>query len=96
MTTDVSGRVLRFEIPVDERWHALQLGGPIVHVGVRTPDVVQLWAIDTGAPSVLRSFRVFGTGQPLPPRVQHIGTAIAAGGQLVWHLFEALNREGSL
>lgn len=92
MTTDVSGRVLRHEVPVDDRWHALQLSGPIVHVATRNPRVVEVWAIDTGEASSLRGFRAFGTGQPLPPDVAHVGTAITPGGQLVWHLFEALTR----
>lgn len=94
MEADVSGRVLRHEVPVDDRWHALQLSGPIVHVASRNPRSVEVWAIATAAPSVTRGFRAFGTGQALPPDVQHVGTAVTAGGQLVWHLFEALGRTG--
>lgn len=94
MTTDAtSGRVLRFQVPVDDQWHALQLSGPIVHVASRNPRTVELWALDTGRPSRHRGFRVFGTGQPLPPDVAHIGTALAGGGELIWHLFEALDRK---
>lgn len=93
MTDEVSGRVLRYGIPVDDRWHALQLSGPIVHVATRDPNLVELWAINTNEPPSTRGFRVFGTGQPLPPDVAHIGTALTAGGQLVWHLFEAVDRK---
>lgn len=82
--------IYRYEVPVDDRWHPLQLSGRIVHVDCRNPRVVEVWAFrtdDTEAAEV-RSLRVFGTGQPLPPDVQHVGTAIAPGGQLVWHLIE--------
>lgn len=85
-------RVLRYEIPVDDQWHVLDLPrGPIVHVASRRPDVVEFWAIDAADGITLppRAFRVFGTGQPLPPAAgKHIGTAITAGGALVWHLME--------
>jgi hypothetical protein len=83
----VSGNILRYEIPVDDQWHPLQLSGDIVHVDSRNPRVVELWAI-SGGPTATRGFRVFGTGQPLPDNVKHIGTAIPPGGQLVWHLLE--------
>lgn len=80
--------IYRHEVPVDDRWHPLQLSGEILHVGCRNMHVVEVWARHTDDPVVTRSFRVYGTGQPLPPDIQHIGTAIAPGGQLVWHLME--------
>ncbi|MFD3523875.1 hypothetical protein [Streptomyces sp. NPDC058653] len=85
------GRILRFEVPVDDQWHAVQLPGPILHVACRKARSVELWALDSGAPSEMRGFRVFGTGQPLPARVSHAGTALAPGGQLVWHLMETVD-----
>lgn len=66
----------RYEVPVDDRWHPLQLSGDILHVDCRNMHVVELWAMHTGDPKSTRSFRVYGT-------------AIAPGGQLVWHLFES-------
>lgn len=80
--------VYRYEVPVDDQWHAMQLSGPVVHVDCRNPRVVELWALSTSEPSTMRGFRVFGTGQPLPDKVKHVGTAVAPGGQLVWHLME--------
>jgi hypothetical protein len=80
--------IYRYEVPVDDQWHAMQLSGPILHIDCRNPRVVELWALNSGGPTVTRGFRVFGTGQPLPDNVGHIGTAIAPGGQLVWHLME--------
>jgi hypothetical protein len=76
-------------VPVDDRWHTVALSGPIVHVGCRADDLVEVWAFATGGPTVDRTFRVFGTGQPLPPAAgRHVGTVFAAGGALVWHLME--------
>ncbi|MEU1497279.1 hypothetical protein [Streptomyces sp. NPDC005732] len=82
--------IYRYEVPVDDRWHPLQLSGEIVHVDCRTVHAVEVWAIRTDGPTQTRSFRVYGTGQPLPDAVEHVGTAIAPGGQLVWHLIEAV------
>ncbi len=84
-------RILRYEVPVDSDWHVLDLPrGPIVHVASRTPDVVEFWLLDQGDDFTLtKAFQVFGTGQPIPPvAAEHRGTAIAAGGSLVWHLME--------
>lgn len=80
--------IYRYEVPVDDRWHPLQLTGPIVHVDCRNPRFVEVWAIHTDSPPVTRSFRVYGTGHPLPSGAQYVGTALAPGGQLVWHLIE--------
>jgi hypothetical protein len=85
----VPGVIYRYEIPVDDQWHDLELSGAVLHVAARKSHAVELWALDTGGPAITRTFRVFGTGQPLPDgRPRHIGTALAAGGQLVWHLME--------
>lgn len=52
----------RYEVPVDDRWHPVQLSGPVLHVDCRNMHVVELWALHTDAPTVTRSFRVYGTG----------------------------------
>lgn len=81
-------RVFRYEVPVDDRWHDIELSGPILHVDCRDPRIVEFWALCTtnGAPARTVSFTVVGTGH-LQPDGYHVGTAIAPGGQLVWHLF---------
>lgn len=81
-------RVLRYTVLVDDQAHYFDLNGAIVHVAARTPDVVEFWSVDTGGPTVKREFVVVGTGHPHPPHWQHVGTALAAGGALVWHLME--------
>ena len=80
--------IYRYEIPVDDQWHAIELTGDVVHVGCRSIYIVELWAIHTDRPTKRRGFRAYGTGQPIPDDVTHVGTAIAPGDHLVWHLME--------
>lgn len=81
--------IYRYEVPVDDQWHGHDLSGSVLHVGCRNPRVVEFWALHTGGFTVRRLFQVVGTGQPLPAGSRHVGTAIAPGGRLVWHLVEA-------
>lgn len=80
--------IWRYEVPVDDRWHPLQLSGEILHVDCRSVQTVEVWARHTDGPQEIRSFRVYGTGQSMPDNLAHVGTALAPGGQLVWHLME--------
>jgi hypothetical protein len=83
--------VHRYEVSVDDHAHDIELHGPIVHVDCRNPDRVEIWAMTGVQQPMVRTFQVFGTGQPLPDNAAHIGTALAGrGGTLVWHLFELL------
>lgn len=95
---DVPGaaRVLRYTVPVDDRWHTHMLSGPIVHVDARTPETVEFWALEAADPiETVREFRVFGTGHSLPGgRLAHHGTVLVAGGGLVWHLIERTDVSG--
>lgn len=80
--------VYRYEIPVDDHWHTVDLSGPVLHVAAREPETVELWAVHGAEQPQPRTFRVFGTGQPLDDRAPtHVGTALAGAG-LVWHLWE--------
>jgi hypothetical protein len=84
--TDV---IYRYEVPVDDGAHPIALPGRIVHVGCRDPRVVEFWALHSAVPARERFFTVVGTGHPVPEGfTTHIGTAVAPGGQLVWHLLE--------
>lgn len=98
-------RVLRFAVPVDDSWHAIG-SGPVLHVDCRNGeyDVVQVWTLESEQlENVLagnlrsdfgRYVRAFGTGHSIPAGASHIGTALTAGGALVWHLFEQSEGDG--
>jgi hypothetical protein len=78
----------RYQIPVDDEWHMLRLSGAVLHVAARDSMSVGVWALVGTEPPRRWEFRVFGTGQPLPSlRTVHVGTTLAYGGRLVWHLF---------
>jgi hypothetical protein len=82
-------RVLRYEIPLDGKWHDVELSGPVVRTAFRndSDDVMHIWALaDVGTP-FRAVFRIFGTGHPVPDNAVYRGTAISE--PYVWHLFEA-------
>ncbi len=88
---ETSTRILRYEVPVDDRWHEHCLSGPVLHVAARRSDVVEFWAAaESDTRPTPRRFRVVGTGHEILDEVWHRGTALAAGGALVWHLVEAV------
>jgi len=87
----MSWRIFRYEIPVDDQWHTIALLGDPLAVGCRRLNVVEFWArwATDGSAGVDRRFMVIGTGHMAPNNAwRHWGTAIAPGGQLVWHLIE--------
>jgi len=90
MAEERTRAVWRYEVPVDDQWHEVQLGGlgsQPQHVASRRSGIVEFWITQyEGAPTSARYFRVFGTGHQLEPGIQYVGTAL--DGLLVWHLFE--------
>jgi hypothetical protein len=91
-------RVLKYTIPVDDQAHAVagrfwHPFGPVVHVACQDgPNSVQVWAEtvtdDDLVTETTRDLKVYGTGQPVPLRAGHVGTAITASGALVWHVYD--------
>jgi hypothetical protein len=84
--------VLKWPIAVDDKPHKIG-GGEVVHVACQDqyrPDVVTIWTIEPryAQPEPKRRVQVYGTGQPLPFFAEHLGSVVAAGGQLVWHAFQ--------
>ena len=85
--------VLKWEVPVDDRPHEIG-GGEIVSVACQfpesRPDVVMVWTIESRPELTVpkRVVQVYGTGHPLPNIVTPLGSAIAVGGGLVWHVME--------
>lgn len=81
-------RIYRYEVPVDDCWHIIRSGKPL-HVACRQLDTVEFWAAspdDMAGSGEERHFRVYGTGHPMPDALTYVGTALAPGGHLVWHL----------
>jgi hypothetical protein len=84
----------RFELPIDDRPHGIDLTGEILHTAVRRPGAVDVWyqARPDGMEPMRRSFQIVGTGQPIPGHLgyyfTHKGTALSPDGQLVWHVLE--------
>lgn len=85
-------KIHRFEVPVDDEWHVIPLSTNPLHVEARRPGTVELWAVVDDGPLIPRHFRVYGTGQTIPDDVAHVGSALAFGGRLVWHLVEGARR----
>lgn len=91
-------QVLRYEVPVDDAWHTIRVRGNIVHVATRSPEKVEFWTYVCDGEAE-RTFRVFGTGHPIPEADAHtmpvyVGTALVPGMPLVWHLFELASLGG--
>ena len=84
-------RIFRYEVPVDDLWHEIELrGGEPLFVAARRADVVEFWAhYDERFPVRTARFMVVGTGLALPRPTAYHGTAL--DGQLVWHLLEDLS-----
>jgi hypothetical protein len=77
-------RIFRYEVPVDGQWYEYH-ASPL-YIATRRPDVVEFWSIEQ--PDLRRQLRVVGTGHLIPEDCTYLGTAIAPGGALVWHLIE--------
>ena len=70
---------------------AMPLNARIIHVAAQggVPDAVQMWAeVETDEPQFFRRFAVGGTGHLVPDDGRYVGTALAADGALVWHVYE--------
>lgn len=84
-------RVLKWPVPVDDHEHPIG-AGKVVHVDCAGESrVVYVWteqhATTRRTGHGLSSARVYGTGQPIPDDAEHIGSAVTAGGMLVWHVY---------
>jgi hypothetical protein len=88
-----SRAVLKWEVPVDDRVHEIG-GGEIVSIACQypesRPDVVMVWTVEerSDGSGPKRQVQVYGTGHPLSNFAKPLGSAIAAGGALVWHVME--------
>jgi hypothetical protein len=81
----------RYEIPVDDLTHTFALTGPPLRVAPVDgwSESLEFWAEHhADAKPVDRSFRVFGTGQEIPPGAAWVGTADRTKNGFVWHLYQ--------
>lgn len=93
--------ILRYEIPIDDRWHTLDVCGSPLYVACRRDDAVEFWARGSAGSTAKRAFRVFGTGQEIPAEAHYRGTAFSPfkelgpfsmpAGKFVWHLLESFD-----
>jgi len=92
-------RVLKWTVGVDDKVHLIG-GGQIVHVETQWQHAyheVQVWTLEDGRGDVGRHVQAFGTGHLLPDTIgAHLGSAVTAGGALVWHLFEIPNPQNGV
>lgn len=90
-------RIWKHELRVNDEVQTISAPAPweVVHVESQNggPSVVQVWlkVPDLSGkaedwPTQLRSFRVVGTGHSWDG--EYVGSAIVAGGMLVWHVIE--------
>lgn len=86
----MSARILRYEVPVDNRWHEITSLRPLA-VGCRFRDIVEFWAWEfPNITPVTHQYKVVGTGQPIDEDVEYIDTVTAPGGRYIWHLTRRL------
>lgn len=82
-------RMFRYEVPVDDGAHEFSLSGdPVAAAATSAGRVVEFWAEHIDGGGLLRYFRVFGTGHPLPANARWVATCPGTASGLVWHLFE--------
>jgi len=84
----MSKRVLKWNVSVDDTPQVIG-AGRVLHVACQYgPESVQVWTEESPlTEGGTRLAQVYGTGQLIPFDAVFLGTTVAAGGALVWHLF---------
>ena len=82
--------VYKFEIPI-QNFYELELSknGSVLHFAEQH-GIPCIWVrLDPKEEHVVWRFHLRGIGHPLPEgrALQHVGTCLCNGGELVWHLF---------
>lgn len=74
---------------VDGDRAVIDLTGPVLLVGTRYEDKVEIWHLhNEGHPPRPTEFVVAGTGHELPDDAgEHVGSVITPSGRSVWHVF---------
>ncbi len=85
----MSKRVLKWNVPVDDRPHPTGAGKVLYVQCQYGPDSVQVWTEESELTAgAERQVQVFGTGHQVPFDAIYLGTAVAMDGALVWHLYD--------
>ena len=66
-------------------------GAVVRHVGDQFESLFIWVECDPDRALVTRRFVVIGTGQRVPDGAEYCGTAMAAEGSLVWHVYECVS-----
>lgn len=80
--------VHKFPLTVQAQHSFLMPDGAVaLHVNLDPNGTVCLWAfVDTDKPVTLRTFRITGTGHPVPDGLEYLGSVVQ--GNFVWHAWE--------
>ena len=81
--------VKKWTIRVNDQWQPIGAGKVILVACQRDADTVQVWTEESEDRGItpIRSALVIGTGMRVPADSAHIGSVVAAGGALVWHVY---------
>ena len=76
----------------DEQTVDMPMGARVISVGIQNGTEIMVWAVvDPSRPRCPRRFWICPTGEELPLSMvsakQFVGTAMIAGGMLVFHVF---------
>jgi hypothetical protein len=89
-------KVYKYQVPIADMFSLdLPKGAKILSFHFAQHEQPNIWALvdETQEATERRDFFLAGTGHPVPNApdldLTFIGTALMAGGALVWHLFEA-------
>ena len=92
----MSNRVLKWPVVADGDSYFVS-GTPVFVACTddKIYDVVHVWTLSSeSVTDETRKLQIFATGQPVPDDAVYVGTALAAGGALVWHVFDVGNVSG--
>ena len=83
-------RMFRYEIPIDDRPHTVDLDSdPVAVAATGSGFGVEFWAERAGMGLAHdRTFQVFGTGHLLPDAAKWAGTCPRTEDGFVWHLYD--------
>lgn len=94
-TTNNESRTYIYKYPLEvKEINEIEFPGPAEILSLHVQhNVPTMWvAVDTGGPSALRRFRIFGTGELMddPDKYLYVGTVLTEDGDFVWHVFEEI------